>query len=185
MTFEELSKFLNVEGFDESPSEIHGFLSGRIAGGERLAGEDFRGAIVESVDSEEELVDNALEELETFYKGIIATFQDTDFGFQPLLPPDSVELEDRVGALADWCQCFLSGLGEAGLSDTAGLSEDSMAAIKDIAAIAQAGFDGEVEEDDESDLFELQEYVRVAALMLYSELNQALIGAQASSPTIH
>ena len=185
MTFEELSKFLDVEGFEESPSEIHGFLSGRIAGGERLAGEKFRGAIVESVDSEEELVDNTLDELESFYQAIIATFQDTDFGFQPLLPPDTTQLTDRVTALADWCQCFLSGLGEAGLSDTADLSEDSTAAIKDIAAIAQAGFDGEPEEDDESDLFELQEYVRVAALMLYSELNQSMIGSQVSSPTVH
>ena len=185
MTFEELSRFLDVEGFDESPSEIHGLLSGRIAGGERLAGEKFRGAMLESVDSDEELIDNALTALETFYKEIIATFEDTDFGFAPMLPPDGADLEERVEALADWCQCFLSGLGGAGLSDAAGLSEDAMDAVKDIAAIAQAGLEGEPGEEDESDLFELQEYVRVAALLIYAELNQPGLAAQARSLTIH
>lgn len=185
MTFEELARVLDVEGFGESPAEIHGLLCGRIAGGERLAGDELRVAIVDSVDSEEELVDNALPQLESLYGDIVAAFDDTEFGFRPLLPPDGQPLEERVSALGAWCESFLSGLGEAGLSDSAALSEEAMDAVKDLAAIAQAGIAGEPDEDDESDLTELQEYVRVAALMIYTELNHPVPASGAVSQTIH
>ena len=185
MTFEELARLLDVEGFEESPEEIHGLLCGRVAGGERLAGEEFRTAIIETVDSEPEMVDNSVAELESLYRHIIAAFGDMDLGFRPLLPPDDRPLEDRVAALAVWCECFLSGLGEAGLSDTSTLSEDALDSIKDLAAIAQAGLEGEPQEEDESDLAELQESVRVAALMRFTELCHPAPTTQATSHTVH
>jgi len=185
LTFDELARLLEVEGFEETPSEIHGMLAGRIAGGERLAGEKFRDALVDTFDSEEELVDNALVELESFYKEIIETFENPDFSFQPLLPSDEDDLEGRVLALADWCQCFLSGLGSGGLTDTAGLSEDAMGAIKDMAAIAQVTFEGDAEDDDETDLFELAEYVRMAAMMIFAELNLTSALFRSESHTLH
>ena len=185
MTFEELARLLDVEGFEESPSEMHGLLCGRVAGGERLAGESFRDAVADSVDSEEELVDNALPELESLYREVVATFEDNDFGFQPLLPPDSRRLAERVDALAQWCRSFLSGLGEAGLAGSSTLSEETLDAIKDLAAIAQAGLEGEPQEEDEADLMELQEYVRVAAMMIYAEINSSSPGAPPASRTLH
>ncbi len=184
MTFEELARLLTIEGFEESASEIHGLLCGRVAGGERLVGEKFRGAMLDSFHSEEELVDNALTALEAFYKDVVATFEDVEFAFHPLLPPDSEVLEDRALALADWCHSFLSGLGETGLSES-GLSEDAMEAVKDIAAIAQLSLEGESEEEDESHFFELGEYVRVAAMLIYAELNDRPQGTATKSRTIH
>jgi uncharacterized protein YgfB (UPF0149 family) len=183
MTFEELARALEVEGFQESPSELHGMLCGRVAGRERLALEQLRGALVDSLDSEEELIDNTLTTLDKLYRGIIATLENNELSFKPLLPPDTAVLEERVLALSEWCQCFLSGLGDSGLPKRSRPSEEVMDAIKDLAAIAQAGFEGEPEEDDEADLFELEEYVRMAALMIFAELNRDVLAAQ--SPTLH
>lgn len=172
MTYEELTRCLDVEGLQETAPEVHGLICGRIAGGERLSGEALRLALTESLDSEEEVVDNAFPQLETLYSSSLGALQDSSFAFQPLLPPDSAGLEEQVEALSLWCQGFLAGLGDAGLNDDMSLSEDLVEALRDLAAIAQVGVEGETgEEEEESDLVELQEYVRVAAILVFTELN--------------
>ncbi len=91
-----------------------------------------------------------------------------------MLPPDSAGIEEKVEALSLWCQGFLAGLGDAGLNDDMSLSEDLVEALRDLAAIAQVGVEGETGEEageEESDLVELQEYVRVAAILVFTELN--------------
>jgi uncharacterized protein YgfB (UPF0149 family) len=181
MTFEELARCLDVEGFDDSPSEIHGLLAGRIAGGERLPGEQLASALVASLSCEQELVDNALPILEALYQAIIAALESGDLSFSPLLPPDTTDLEERVLALGDWCQSFISGLGDSGLGGEQQLSDEVQNAISDLAAIAQVGFEGGGAEDDEADLFELEEYVRMAALLIFSELNTPA----PPTPTLH
>lgn len=181
MTFEELAHCLDVEGFDDSPSEIHGLLAGRIAGGERLPAGQLAAALVASLSCEQEVVDNALPTLEVLYRATIAALEAGDLSFSPLLPPDTIALEERVFALGDWCQSFIGGLGDSGLGGEQPLSDDVQNAISDLAAIAQVGFEGSSEEDDEADLFELEEYVRMAALLIFSELN----APAAPTPTLH
>jgi len=188
MTFEELALCLEVEGFEETPSEMHGLLCGRIAGGERLAADKLAQALVESLDSDEELVQNALIPLQQLYTSIIDAFESADLSFRALLPGDSTPLTDRVIALSDWCQYFLSGLGDSGLRGETDLSEEVKGAIGDLAAIARVGYDGDGEEDDEADLFELEEFVRMAAILIFTELNIAHIAASATRPrsqTLH
>lgn len=172
MTFEELAHCLEVEGFDESPAELHGLLSGRIAGGERLPPDNIGAAIVESLGVEEELVDNARDDLVTLYASIIASFEDEAFAFRLLLPGDEISINDRVVALSQWCESFLSGLGESGFQGKAELSDEVMTAINDLGAIAQVGYEeDEEDEDEENDFVEIHEYVRMAAMVIYSELN--------------
>jgi len=184
MTFEELVRHLEVEGFEESASEIHGLLAGRVAGGERIDAQALGSALVESFDSDQELVENALPMLQTLYASIVEAFERPDFSFHPLLPGDDVALSDRVVALSEWCQHFLSGLGDSGLGTRAELSEELNGAIADIAAIAQVSYDGDDEEEDEMDLFELEEYVRMAAMMIFAELNGSAVLA-VPSHTLH
>lgn len=189
MTFEELARRLRVEGGEESPSEIHGLLSGRIAGGERLDGETLGPALVESLEGGQELVENAIDLLRQLYASIVTAFENTDFSFRPLLPGDDCALQDRVIALSQWCQYFLSGLGDSGFKGRgfkgqSRFSADAMDAINDIAAIAQVGFEGDGEDDDEADLFELEEHVRMAAMVIFNELNGPP-AASAPSQTLH
>jgi uncharacterized protein len=173
MTFEELADCLHVEGFQETPSELHGLLSGRIAGGERLSPDSIGAALIEAMAIEEELVDNARDNLVKLYASILAAFEDDNFVFQPFLPGDDEPLPDRIGALSEWCECFLSGLGEASAQSAIQYSQDAVATIQDLAVIAQVGYDEEVaeEDEDENDFVELVEYVRMAAMMLYTEGN--------------
>ncbi|MCK9504481.1 MAG: UPF0149 family protein [Porticoccaceae bacterium] len=188
MTFKELALCLEVEGFQETPSEMHGLLCGRIAGGERLSGDKLAQALIESLDSDEELVANALVSLEQLYASIVAAFESADLSFKVLLPDEDWPLADRVMALSDWCQYFLSGLGDSGLRGEANLSADVKDAIGDLAAIARVGYEGDGEEDDEADLFELEEFVRMAAMLIFAELNISHLATTAARPpsqTLH
>jgi uncharacterized protein YgfB (UPF0149 family) len=185
MNYQELSHFMAVEGFIETPAELHGLLCGRLAGGEQLQGAKLHEALLESLESDEEVIDNSQAVLATLYNTTLAALQDSAFAFKPLLPDMDASLADRVEELAMWSQGFLAGLGDAGLSRADVLSDEVSDALKDIAAIAQAEFDGDVEEEDETDFMELEEYIRVAAILIFTEMGKLPIPAQAASTTIH
>lgn len=96
--------------------------------------------------------------------------KDSDYGYHLILPDDSQDLKERLKALADWVQAFISALGQAGFSQV-GLSAESREFISDLNAIGQ--MDDEVEglESDEMDYQQVVEYIRCGVMLLYTELN--------------
>ncbi len=78
----------------------------------------------------------------------------------------------RVESLGFWCQGFLSGLELAEVNlDEIQSNEELEEVIQDIAEIAEVNYDVlEDDEDDERAYAEIVEYVRVAVLMVYAEL---------------
>ena len=104
--------------------------------------------------------------------------------FTPLLPDDDTSLAERTAALGEWCQGFLFGLGLAGerlkLDE---LTEEAGEVLRDMGQIAQAGFEGDADDDeDETAYVEIVEYVRVGVQLLYEELQPAAISR---SGTLH
>lgn len=96
--------------------------------------------------------------------------KDSAYGYQLILPDDGVDLSERLKAVSEWVQAFLSGLGQAGFSH-AGLSAESREFIADLNAIGQ--MDNQVEglENDEMDYQQVVEYIRCGVMLLYTELN--------------
>lgn len=185
MNHRELTDLLATEGFVESASELHGLLCGRLACGETLDGPRLQLALEESLESEEDVIEQTLPILKSLYEMTLAALRDSAFAFKPLLPGDEKGLEERVGALADWAQGFIMGLGDAGLSADTPMSEEANDALQDLAAIAQAEYDGEDDDSDEADFMELEEYVRVAAILLFTELGDKLPIVAGTSRTLH
>jgi uncharacterized protein YgfB (UPF0149 family) len=171
MNYVQLTELFRIEHLDETAADVHGILCGRIAGGQRLEGAGFKQAMMESLGCEEEIVDNLLEPLHELYRNSLDRFGDGLLAFQPLLPADDAELSARVSALGEWCRGFISGLGDAGLSNETPISDEVAGTLEDIMAITHAGFDHDVAEDDEKDFMELTEYVRVAVIMIHAELS--------------
>ena len=95
-----------------------------------------------------------------------AQLADADFGFQLLLP-DGGKPFDRAAALFAWCRAFLGGFGLA-VGDKA-LSEDGQEALGDLANLAAARIEEVDPEQDEESLTEIEEYVRMAALLLHAD----------------
>ena len=84
------------------------------------------------------------------------------------LPGADALLAERSGALFAWCRGFLGGFGLAA-GPQPPLSEESREALSDLARLAAATAQEEGDQDDEDALAEIEEFVRVAALLLHGD----------------
>jgi len=91
-----------------------------------------------------------------------------DFGFNLLLPAADAPLLRRSAALFAWCRGFVGGFGLA-IGDRQVLSEEGQDALSDLVQLAAEEGQSEGDEEDELALLELEEFVRVAALLLRGE----------------
>ena len=100
-----------------------------------------------------------------------AQLQDSDLGFDLLLPEEDESLYARVTALQQWCAGFVLGVAMAGASDHSKLPEDSRELLVDITEIGTVGeFDLVDEEESEEAFVEISEYVRMGILLINEEL---------------
>lgn len=91
--------------------------------------------------------------------------------FEPLLPDDDALLDERVTALAAWCQGFLYGFGASGMAAQAKLPEAVTEVLADLAQISHVGGVGEEETEVEEEAYaELVEFLRAAVQLTYEEL---------------
>ena len=147
-----------------SPAELHGALCGWLAGG---------GAAVRDWPARV-LVDDALETpaegsaFDVLRAVSAAQLADRSFHFELLLPEPETSLMQRSGALFDWCRGFLGAFGLAAGAKPP-LSEESTEALGDLAKLAAAQPQDEGDEEDEAALVEIEEFVRVAALLLHGD----------------
>lgn len=155
---------IDALGLAMSPAELHGAVSGWIAGGggdapdwlSRVLADDSLAPVPrESV-------------LETLRSTTQAQLGDRGFGFELLLPAAEATLTERSGALFDWCRGFLGGFGLAAGAQPP-LSDESAEALADLARLAAATAQDEGDEEDEDALAEIEEFVRVAVLLLHGD----------------
>lgn len=147
-----------------TPAELHGALCGWLAGGGE-AGADWLGRVLADPGLAPVAAGSALAALGEASR---AQFDDRGFGFELLLPAAEATLGERSGALFEWCRGFLGGFGlAAGASPP--LSEESREALEDLARLARAVPQDEGDEEDEDALAELEEFVRVAALLIHGD----------------
>jgi len=173
LDFDEVADLLVQLSSHTSPSELHGFLCGVLAGGKRVDGEAFNGLLEEVLDVETVFSPEQSEKLRFIYMSSLNSLMDEQFGFYPLLADDDAEIEIRLTCLSQWCQLFLSGFAtvEKAIKDIPEIVND---ALNDMAAISQVGFDDEEFEDDdpeavEDDYAQLVEYIRLASMNIFME----------------
>ncbi|HHW4679236.1 MAG TPA: UPF0149 family protein [Xylella sp.] len=149
-------------GLSATAAELHGGLSGLLAGGGGR--NDWLAVILANVDIPLPAAGSALERL---YQTTVLQLDDPDFSFELLLTDDGATLAARADALFDWCRAFLGGFGLAAQHRSL-LSEESDEALRDLAKLAQASVDDfEMTEDEDEALQEIEEFVRVAVLVLH------------------
>jgi uncharacterized protein YgfB (UPF0149 family) len=147
-----------------TPAELHGALTGWFAGG----GADTPDWLAQV------MADDALPRvaagspLDALRAASAGQLDDRDFGFELLLPEGDATLGERSGALFDWCRGFLGGFGLAA-GPKPPLSEEGEEALQDIARLAAATAQDDGDEDDEDALAEIEEFVRVASLLLHGD----------------
>ncbi|MEM6485987.1 MAG: UPF0149 family protein [Pseudomonadota bacterium] len=169
ISFEQLANALLAQGEFFSPAELHGGLCGLLGGGITNDPSVLIANLEQTLDLE--LRGEASELLGELGSRIVSSVGSGDYDFYPLLPDDSVDLDQRIDALAGWCRGFLSGYAQGRIgqqTQAEAVAPDSAEVLKDFAAIAQADSDAN-DQDGESDFFELLEYVRVAAMNVLAD----------------
>lgn len=145
-----------------TPAELHGALCGWLAGG----GADQPGWIATV------MADPALpapmpgDPLDQLRIASAGQLGDADFGFELLLPGDD-DVQERAGGVFAWCRGFLGGFGLA-VGDKP-LSEEGQEALGDLANLAAARIEEVDPEQDEQSLTEIEEYLRMAVLLLHAD----------------
>ncbi len=151
-------------GLAIEPSELHGALCGWLVGGGAQT-PDWLAQVLADDAMSPVATDSALDRLRAVTS---AQLQDRSFGFDLLLPEADASLARRSGAVFDWCRGFLGGFGLAA-GKAPPLSEEGQEALADIARLAAATAQDEGDEEDEDALVEIEEFIRVAALLLHGD----------------
>ncbi len=164
----EISEALAATGSAFLAPDAHGIMCGFICA---TAGSDS--------DWEKLLIGNdpnpaAIEVLRNLYEATYHQMSEFSFEFSLILPSDLEDLNVRTEGLGLWCQGFLTGLGDARLAIEQDGSQEVADALNDITEIAQVSF-GDIPATDaeETAYYELEEYVRLIALMMFHELRSA------------
>lgn len=179
MTHDELARSLTAGGSIVGAAEMHGCISGAACAqaavrpsdwvADAQAGHEDAGRVAALRDVLHDVIRQSREVLEG-----------DDMAFAPLLPADESALDERVAALAAWCNGFLYGIGRAGSLGRPAAAVEEI--LRDFAEIGRATVGGEdLGEDAERDYAELVEFVRAAVQLAYEEL--APLRAAAARPT--
>ena len=151
-------------GLAVEPSELHGALCGWLAAG-GAGSADWLGHVLADDAMPAVAVDSTLDQLREASAGQL---EDRSFDFELLLPDADTPLATRSGALFDWCRGFLGGFGLAA-GQSPPLSDDGNEALSEIAKLAAAMPQDDGDEEDEAALVELEEFVRVAVLLIHGD----------------
>lgn len=167
-SYDALNECLTALGTPHTAMEVHGLVTGMLA-----AGGDFSASATGpqqlahwldvSLDAEQGPM------LTQLFGDVAADLKDTDMAFALLLPDDDSAVAVRTAALGLWCAGFLSGFGLAGRFEDNELSEDVRELLTDLGKIAHLDEEVPDDEDNEADLVEISEYVRMSALLVFTE----------------
>lgn len=181
----DLRELLRRLGTAQTPSSLHGSLTGILAAGHRMTPRDWIAWALDLLAPSSDVTESDRTELNALYVSTLRDLEDPDFTFMPMLPPDDSPLGQRLEELSDWCGCFLGAFGTVGVvAEGESLPEQVEEVLEDLSAIAQV----ETEADDgaqaEEDYLAISEHVRMGVLTLFLEYNRTPGGTD-EPPTVH
>lgn len=170
--FDQLADLFVQQSALHSPSELHGYLCGQLATGARLSLASWFQAAQQQIGIEEEPAATLRASLSLMYQVALAQLEQAGFDLQPLVPDEDHALAQRAEALGLWCHGFLCGYALARGKPAEALSEDARDGLNDLAQIAQIAVNESDGEESEANFMEIHEYVRMVALLVFSECNR-------------
>lgn len=166
-SYSELADALEKTKSTFNAAQVHGLLCGLICAS---AGDFDKGAWQKRILGTKKNR-QSVELLQQLQETSYHQMTDFSFEFSLILPEDSIDINARTEALGLWCQGFLTGLDKSAKQIKQHGSEEMQDALNDIIEIAKVNYGDLTDNDeDEAAYFELVEYVRLAALMIFHEM---------------
>ncbi|OZG74904.1 hypothetical protein BTA51_00410 [Hahella sp. CCB-MM4] len=182
-----LQQLLEKINAEVSPASVHGLWCGRFATGDTPKNNQWWDYTMRMAGLAGEVDNNILAAFQAVAGFAEANLQQDNFSFEPWLPADSTECSLRVSALADWCRGFIEGLISVKGPELMEKSPEVKEVVQDLLAIGEVDSEVSGTDEDERQLLELSEFVKVAALNLYHELGVVSSGPGAAGhgSTLH
>ena len=171
LDFDECCNQMLEFGYEVSPSEIHGLLSGIVCTGLKISPDSVINLVIKHLNVDT-CSDRNRQTLQNMHEFIEREMFSMDSRFALFLPDDELDLIQRIRCLAAWSQGFLVGFGTAaGQMGLTEFSNETEEALKDIVNIANIADDFGTDEGEESEAAyaEIVEYLKVAILLMSSE----------------
>jgi hypothetical protein len=166
-SYNQLSQALAETTFKLHPSQVHGVICGILCGSPNNDG-GWEKWITGQKETQE-----ARNLLDQIYAISAKHLHDFLFEFELLLPLDTAALPERAEALTLWCQGFLTGLKLTDIPIENRKTGEVTEAIDDLIEIAKMNYEDVVaSSEDEQAYMELVEYVRMAVILIYQDLQE-------------
>lgn len=173
LEYHRFDQALESIGLDLGASETHGSVCGLICAGASQAHVEWIEGLFADRPSNDLLVREARQMLGQLYLVSRHQVADDALEFVLLLPDDDTPLLERGQALVKWCEGYLYGLGLAGVSEQQFVG-DAKEALNDISEFTRLDLDAlEDDESSEAAYMELQEFLRVATILIWEELAES------------
>jgi yecA family protein len=169
LDFASVQAVLTTENLEAHGAELHGVLTGLICSGFEFESKDYLTMINDLFNNGEGLPTPIKRTVKAMYAQIWQDIIDDSYSFQLMLPDDDDSIAERGHALGAWVQGFNLGFGLQQKSKSV-LSDDVKEVLTDFAEIANLSDEMEEDEANEQAFFEISEYVRISALLCFTEL---------------
>jgi hypothetical protein len=167
----QLSSDLVILDLNLDLSELHGMITGLIVGGASVQAEAYLRSLTMSKSGAQ--YHQAMNALFSLYTITHTCLYNCEFNFQLLLPDDDYALGDRLFAFTNWTQGFLQGLDMSELTLEDFESEETIEVLQHLEDIADMEIESlEANEQDEQAYVDVTEYVRLAVMQLFCDLQE-------------
>lgn len=178
-----LGELLTKHDILATPAEVHGLLSGLLAGGLPVDDSSWQVHLNELFNDGLALPRALLREIEELIQTTEKLYKGANFEFYPLLPGDSEPLDERAESMAQWVQNFLVGFALI-CQELSKAPEDIQEAIEDFNYISRLSLElDDGDDENEQAYFEIYEYVRMGCMACFNYY--VLRTANERSKTLH
>ena len=184
LDYDSVTNALSQHGVNVDGAEVQGILCGMLSGGMAFSDQNWMAALSDTCNQGEPLPAASSALLSALYNQLCQQLVSEDYGLQLMLPDDNAPINDRGVALINWVQGFMLGFGLY-QQDLMQCSEDVKEALNDFAEISRMAEPMDTDEESERAFDEVVEYVKISALLCFSELGQSLLEDQGEKPSIH
>ncbi|WP_018983197.1 UPF0149 family protein [Salinimonas chungwhensis] len=184
LDYDNITNALFQDSVNADAAEIHGIMCGMLCGGMSLTDQKWQSVLADTTNEGEAFSQRLGFKLEQLYSQTCEQLLEGEFSLQMMLPDDQTPINDRGVALINWVQGFMLGFG-LHQQDLMQCSADIKEALNDFSDISRMEEPMDADEASEKALYEVVEYVKVSALLCFSELGGSLLDDQKDTPSVH
>lgn len=183
MDHEQLNTILNEHDFTATASEMHGLLTGLIAGGMFKESNDYLHHMAELFNNGLTVKGSLKSAAQELVSEIFDQFESEDMSFELLLLDEDETLSDQAVELLNWVQYFLVGFG-FNQRDLKTASNELREIIEDFTNITRMDTELDDSNETQADFYEIIEFIRVSAILCHQEYGKQ-VNKGNNNDTVH